>query len=247
MMRPTSTRLNKTSNDYDERAWEKLLSIWVYLDGRIQQGAFLYSTRLRHPFEKHFARFRQFLKPQLSQIGNHHHNQHPPWPESQGTLPCPSNTTSPTHLDPHPQQNRHHRLQTPPQRRHHESRPMDRHALHHPERRPAPGHHRRRRRRHRAHHALHHLRLGPAHVRRHAARRHHGPRGDRVVVLPVIACGDCAYCARGEYSLCDKTNPSEAMAGMYGHRLAGIFGYSHLTGGYAGDQAEYCRVPNARI
>lgn len=85
------------------------------------------------------------------------------------------------------------------------------------------------------------------HERRHAARRHHGPRGDRVVVLPVIACGDCAYCARGEYSLCDKTNPSEAMAGMYGHRLAGIFGYSHLTGGYAGDQAEYCRVPNARI
>lgn len=78
------------------------------------------------------------------------------------------------------------------------------------------------------------------HERRHAARRHHGPRGDRVVVLPVIACGDCAYCARGECSLCDKTNPSEAMAGMYGHRLVGIFGYSHLTG-------EYCRVPNARI
>lgn len=71
--------------------------------------------------------------------------------------------------------------------------------------------------------------------------------GDRVVVLPVIACGDCAHCARGEYSLCDRTNPSEAMERMYGHRLAGIFGYSHLTGGYAGDQAEYCRVPNADL
>ncbi|KAH7048422.1 S-glutathione dehydrogenase [Macrophomina phaseolina] len=72
-------------------------------------------------------------------------------------------------------------------------------------------------------------------------------KGDRVIILPVIACGDCAYCKRQEYSLCDATNPSKEMEGMYGHRLSGIFGYSHLTGGYSGDQAEYCRVPNADL
>lgn len=71
--------------------------------------------------------------------------------------------------------------------------------------------------------------------------------GDRVIILPVIACGDCDYCKREEYSLCDRTNPSKEMEGMYGHRLAGIFGYSHLTGGYSGDQAEFCRVPNADL
>jgi threonine dehydrogenase-like Zn-dependent dehydrogenase len=71
--------------------------------------------------------------------------------------------------------------------------------------------------------------------------------GDRVIILPVIACGECFYCHRKEYSLCDKTNPSKEMEQMYGHRLSGIFGYSKVTGGYAGDQAEYCRVPNADI
>ncbi|KAL1873156.1 hypothetical protein Daus18300_003975 [Diaporthe australafricana] len=71
--------------------------------------------------------------------------------------------------------------------------------------------------------------------------------GDRVIILPVIACGDCEYCKRKEFSLCDRKNPSKEMEGMYGHRLAGIFGYSHLTGGYPGDQAEYCRVPNADL
>lgn len=71
--------------------------------------------------------------------------------------------------------------------------------------------------------------------------------GDRVIILPVIACGDCPHCLRGEYSLCDATNPSKEMEQMYGHRLAGIFGYSHLTGGYPGDQAEFCRVPNADL
>jgi len=71
--------------------------------------------------------------------------------------------------------------------------------------------------------------------------------GDRVIILPVVACGECEYCDRQEYSLCDKTNPSKEMENMYGHRLSGIFGYSHLTGGYAGDQAEYCRVPNADL
>lgn len=71
--------------------------------------------------------------------------------------------------------------------------------------------------------------------------------GDRVIILPVIACGECGYCQKKEYSLCDRTNPSQVMEKMYGHRLAGIFGYSHLTGGYPGDQAEYCRVPNAEL
>jgi len=71
--------------------------------------------------------------------------------------------------------------------------------------------------------------------------------GDRVIILPVIACGECEWCQRKEYSLCDRTNPSDMMGQMYGHRLSGIFGYSHLTGGYPGDQAEYCRVPNADL
>jgi threonine dehydrogenase-like Zn-dependent dehydrogenase len=71
--------------------------------------------------------------------------------------------------------------------------------------------------------------------------------GDRVIILPVIACGECFYCKRKEFSLCDKTNPSEELEQMYGHRLSGIFGYSLITGGYPGDQAEYCRVPNADL
>ncbi|KAK5065229.1 hypothetical protein LTR84_001067 [Exophiala bonariae] len=71
--------------------------------------------------------------------------------------------------------------------------------------------------------------------------------GDRVIILPVIACGDCFYCKNKEYSLCDKTNPSQDMEQLYGHRLSGIFGYSMLTGGYPGDQAEWCRVPNADL
>ncbi|KAE9377498.1 S-glutathione dehydrogenase [Stipitochalara longipes BDJ] len=73
-----------------------------------------------------------------------------------------------------------------------------------------------------------------------------GP-GDRVIILPVIACGECFYCKREEYSLCDRTNPSKEMEQLYGHRLSGIFGYSKLTGGYPGNQAEWCRVPNADL
>lgn len=71
--------------------------------------------------------------------------------------------------------------------------------------------------------------------------------GDRVIILPVIACGECFYCKNEEYSLCDRTNPSKEMEQLYGHRLSGIFGYSKLTGGYPGNQAEYCRVPNADL
>ena len=68
--------------------------------------------------------------------------------------------------------------------------------------------------------------------------------GDRVVVPFPIACGACLACTRGLYSCCENSNPNAAMAEkMFGFPAAGIFGYSHLTGGYAGGQAEYARVP----
>jgi threonine dehydrogenase-like Zn-dependent dehydrogenase len=72
--------------------------------------------------------------------------------------------------------------------------------------------------------------------------------GDRVVVPFTISCGRCFYCERQEYSLCENTNPNAAMAeALWGHSPCGIFGYSHLTGGYAGGQAEYARVPFADV
>lgn len=72
--------------------------------------------------------------------------------------------------------------------------------------------------------------------------------GDRVVVPFPIACGGCASCAAGLFSCCENSNPNAAIAEkLYGHPLAGIFGYSHLTGGYAGGQAEYVRVPFADV
>jgi len=67
--------------------------------------------------------------------------------------------------------------------------------------------------------------------------------GDRVVISAPISCGTCSYCKRGEFSCCDCTNPSSAMETVYGHRTSAIFGYSHTTGGVAGGQAEYVRVP----
>src|SRR5690606_15954928 len=68
--------------------------------------------------------------------------------------------------------------------------------------------------------------------------------GDRVVVPFPIACGACGMCQEQLYSLCENTNPNAWMAErMWGHSPAGIFGYSHLTGGFAGGQAEYARVP----
>jgi threonine dehydrogenase-like Zn-dependent dehydrogenase len=70
--------------------------------------------------------------------------------------------------------------------------------------------------------------------------------GDRVVVPFPIACGNCFFCEEQQHSLCENSNPNAAMAEkMWGHSPAGIFGYSHLTGGYAGGQAEYVRVPYA--
>ncbi|MCW2926985.1 MAG: glutathione-dependent formaldehyde dehydrogenase [Thermoleophilia bacterium] len=72
--------------------------------------------------------------------------------------------------------------------------------------------------------------------------------GDRVVVPFPIACGNCDACRHDLYSLCENSNPNAGMAEkMFGHSTAGIFGYSHLTGGFAGGQAEYARVPFADV
>ncbi|MCE8004492.1 zinc-dependent alcohol dehydrogenase [Billgrantia ethanolica] len=70
--------------------------------------------------------------------------------------------------------------------------------------------------------------------------------GDRVVVPFTITCGECEQCRRGNFSLCERSNRNKALADkVFGHAGAGLFGYSHLTGGYAGGQAEYVRVPFA--
>jgi len=72
--------------------------------------------------------------------------------------------------------------------------------------------------------------------------------GDRVVVPFPIACGACQACERELYSLCENSNPNAGMAEkVMGHSPAGIFGYSHMLGGYAGGQAEYVRVPFADV
>jgi threonine dehydrogenase-like Zn-dependent dehydrogenase len=72
--------------------------------------------------------------------------------------------------------------------------------------------------------------------------------GDRVVVPFTISCGRCFFCERTLWSLCDNSNPNAAAAEkLYGASGAGLFGYSHLYGGYAGGQAEYARVPFADI
>ncbi len=72
--------------------------------------------------------------------------------------------------------------------------------------------------------------------------------GDRVVVPFTIGCGACFYCKRQLWSCCDNSNPKPHIGEkMYGYATAGIFGYSHLTGGYAGGQAEYLRVPYADV
>jgi len=72
--------------------------------------------------------------------------------------------------------------------------------------------------------------------------------GDRVVVPFPIACGNCWHCRQEMYSLCENSNPNAWMAEkMWGHSPCGIFGYSHMLGGYAGGQAEYARVPFADV
>lgn len=71
-------------------------------------------------------------------------------------------------------------------------------------------------------------------------------KGDRVVIPFTITCGECDQCRRGNFSVCERTNRNAADAAkVFGHTTAGLFGYSHLTGGYAGGQAEYVRVPYA--
>jgi len=72
-------------------------------------------------------------------------------------------------------------------------------------------------------------------------------QGDRVIIPFDISCGACFYCQNGLYTCCDNTNPSTEMQKSYGHRICGAFGYTHLTGGYPGLQAEYARVPLAEF
>jgi threonine dehydrogenase-like Zn-dependent dehydrogenase len=71
-------------------------------------------------------------------------------------------------------------------------------------------------------------------------------KGDRIVVPFTIICGHCEQCRRGNYSVCETTNRKRDLADkIFGHATAGLFGYTHLTGGYPGGQAEYLRVPFA--
>ncbi|WFU82508.1 glutathione-dependent formaldehyde dehydrogenase [Bradyrhizobium sp. CIAT3101] len=71
-------------------------------------------------------------------------------------------------------------------------------------------------------------------------------KGDRIVVPFTIICGECDQCKRGNFSVCETTNRKRHLADkVFGHATAGLFGYTHLTGGYPGGQAEYLRVPFA--
>jgi threonine dehydrogenase-like Zn-dependent dehydrogenase len=73
-------------------------------------------------------------------------------------------------------------------------------------------------------------------------------KGDRVVVPFAISCGNCLFCQKGLWSLCDNSNPNAWLAeSLYGYSGSALFGYSHLYGGYAGGQAEYVRVPFADV
>jgi threonine dehydrogenase-like Zn-dependent dehydrogenase len=73
-------------------------------------------------------------------------------------------------------------------------------------------------------------------------------KGDRIVVPFTICCGQCFYCRKGLWSLCDNSNPNAKLEeALYGSPTAGLFGYSHLMGGFAGGQAQYVRVPFADI
>ncbi|WP_462379399.1 zinc-dependent alcohol dehydrogenase [Pseudomonas sp. Marseille-QA0892] len=73
-------------------------------------------------------------------------------------------------------------------------------------------------------------------------------RGDRVITISIVGCGDCEHCKRQDFSCCDNSNPKpEATDIAYGQPCAGIFGYSHAFGGYAGSHATYIRVPFADV
>src|SRR3982750_2090614 len=72
--------------------------------------------------------------------------------------------------------------------------------------------------------------------------------GDRVVVPFTISCGECEQCRAGNFSVCERSNRNKEIADkMFGHTTAGLFGYTQLTGGYPGGQAEYVRVPYADV
>jgi threonine dehydrogenase-like Zn-dependent dehydrogenase len=72
--------------------------------------------------------------------------------------------------------------------------------------------------------------------------------GDRVVVPFTISCGECFFCKRGFFSGCERSNPDPSkVTKMWGNSPAGLFGYTHLLGGYSGGQAEYLRVPYADV
>jgi threonine dehydrogenase-like Zn-dependent dehydrogenase len=73
-------------------------------------------------------------------------------------------------------------------------------------------------------------------------------RGDRVVVPFTIACGSCLFCKKKLWAACDNSNPNaHLMEAAYGYSGSGLFGYSHMMGGYAGGQAQYVRVPYANV
>lgn len=72
--------------------------------------------------------------------------------------------------------------------------------------------------------------------------------GDRVVVPFTICCGECEQCRRGNFSVCERSNRNKPLGDkLFGHATGGLFGYTHLTGGYPGGQAEYVRVPYADV
>ena len=74
------------------------------------------------------------------------------------------------------------------------------------------------------------------------------PSGNSLVVPFTIACGHCWFCQKELWSLCDNSNPNAKIAeAAMGHSPSGLFGYSHMMGGYAGGQAEYVRVPMADV
>jgi threonine dehydrogenase-like Zn-dependent dehydrogenase len=73
-------------------------------------------------------------------------------------------------------------------------------------------------------------------------------QGDRVVVAFPISCGNCFFCQKEMFSLCDNSNPNAWIAQkLFGHSPAGLYGYTHMLGGFAGGQAEYVRVPFADV
>ncbi|MGR3455898.1 zinc-dependent alcohol dehydrogenase [Pseudooceanicola sp.] len=75
-------------------------------------------------------------------------------------------------------------------------------------------------------------------------------KGQRVVVPFTISCGKCFHCMKQQFSACDNSNPAEKQdlsEPLYGHAMSGLFGYSHLTGGYPGGQAQYVRVPYSDV